>query len=420
MFNDPPVSGGYNNNLGMKKNTKLSILGCLAVFLMLSSCKGKETKTEKEDDRWSVRMAQSEMVRFPEAWMIEKAKSPRWGYTHGCVAKAMLDMFDYTGDSVYYNYAKGYADTLITKEGQIKTYRMDKFNIDNINPGKILFRLYKATGNQRYKIAIDTLVAQMAIHPRTKEGGYWHKKIYPHQMWLDGIYMASPFLAEYAKDFNKPEIFDDVINQIKLMDKNSYDSKAGLFYHGWDESKEQKWADKSTGRSPNFWTRSIGWYAMALVDVLDYLPQNHSERNDVIEIINKIAKGAVKWQDEKSGVWYQVTNKGDKEGNYLESSGSSMLVGFLYKAMNKGYIGKEYKAAADKGFDGLVKEFIKKEDNGTYTITNCCAVAGLGGEKKYRDGSFEYYISEPVIENDPKSVPTFIWAAMEHEKSMLK
>ncbi|SHE74257.1 glycoside hydrolase family 88/105 protein [Dysgonomonas macrotermitis] len=403
----------------MKKYIKFSLIGCFGILLFLSACKQEQKKTEetKEDDRWSVRMAQSEMKRFPEAWMIEKAKSPRWGYTHGCVAKAMLDMFDYTQDSVYFNYAKGYADTLITQDGQIKTYNMAKFNIDNINPGKILFRLYKSTGDQRYKTAIDTLVAQMNIHPRTKEGGFWHKQIYQHQMWLDGIYMASPFLAEYAKDFNKPEVFDDVVKQIKLMDKNTYDAESGLFYHGWDESKEQKWADKTTGHSPNFWTRSVGWYAMALVDVLDYLPQEHESRKDILEIIDRVAKGTVKWQDKKTGVWYQVTNMGDKEGNYLESSGSSMLVYFLYKAMNKGYINKEYKAAADKGFDGLVKEFIKKEADGTYTITNCCAVAGLGGDKKYRDGSFEYYISEPIIENDPKSVPTFIWAAMEHEKA---
>lgn len=393
---------------------KYRILTIFSVLLLISCNQDKKQETE---EKWSEKIAKSEMQRFPEAWMIEKAKSPRWGYTHGCVAKAMLDMFDYTQDSVYYNYAKGYADSLITSDGQIKTYRMDKYNIDNINPGKILFPLYKATGDTRYKTAIDTLMVQMEKQPRTKEGGFWHKQIYPHQMWLDGLYMASPFLAEYAKDFNHPEIYDDVLNQIRLMDKNSYDSESGLFYHGWDESREQKWADKTTGRSPNFWSRSIGWYGMALVDVLDFLPQDHAGRADVLAIIDKAAKGIVKWQDEKSGVWYQVTNMGDREGNYLESSGSAMFVTILYKAMNKGYISNDYKAAADKGFNGLVKEFLKKEEDGTYSITNCCAVAGLGGEKVYRDGSFEYYIGEPVILNDPKSVAPFIWAAIEHEKS---
>ncbi|NDW09696.1 glycoside hydrolase family 105 protein [Dysgonomonas sp. 520] len=403
----------------MKKNfIKISILGCLSALLFMSSCDPKLKQNPTGEDNWSVKFAQSEMTRFPEAWMIEKAKSPRWGYTHGCVAKAMQDMFDHTQDSVYYNYAKGYADSLITHEGQIKTYNMDKFNIDNINPGKILFRLYDDTKDERYKIAIDTLIAQMAIHPRTQEGGFWHKKIYPHQMWLDGIYMASPFLAQYAKEFNKPEMFDDVVNQIKLIDKYTYNPEAGLFYHGWDESREQKWADPQTGLSPNFWSRSIGWYAMALVDVLDYLPENHSGRQDIINIIDKIAKGIVKWQDEKSSVWYQVTNMGDKEGNYLESSGSAMFVAFLYNAMNKGYINaEEFKSPADKGFEGLIKEFTQLEENGTYTITKCCAVAGLGGSPRYRDGSFEYYISEPVIVNDPKSVAPMIWAAIGHEKN---
>lgn len=403
----------------MKLNTiKLSIFLALTASLIFSSCKqGDKTSQQKEEDKWSVKMAQSEIKRFPEAWMIEKAKAPRWGYTHGCVAKAMLDIFDHTKDSVYYNYAKGYADTLITRDGQIKTYRMDKFNIDNINPGKILLRLYKDTKDERYKTAIDTLIHQMAIQPRTSEGGFWHKQIYPHQMWLDGIYMASPFLAEYAKEFNKPEMFDDVVNQIKLIYKYTYNEENSLFYHGWDESKEQKWADPKTGLSPNFWTRSIGWYAMALVDVLDYLPKDHAGRNDIIIIINQTAKGIQKWQDNETGTWYQVTNMGDKEGNYLESSGSSMFVAFLYKAMDKGYIASDYKETADKGFNGLVKEFIKKEENGTYTITNCCAVAGLGGSPRYRDGSFEYYISEPVIINDPKSVAPFIWAAIGNEKA---
>jgi len=389
----------------------------LTIFAVLLFIGCNRDKKQEQDNRWSVKIAKSEMTRFPEAWMIEKAKSPRWGYTHGCVAKAMLDMFDYTQDSAYYNYAKGYADSLITQDGQIKTYRMDKYNIDNVNPGKILFRLYKATGDVRYKTAIDTLAVQMEKQPRTSEGGFWHKQIYPHQMWLDGLYMASPFLAEYARDFNHPEIYDDIMNQIRLMDKNSYDPETGLFYHGWDESREQRWADKTTGHSPNFWSRSIGWYGMALVNVLDFLPQDHAGRPDVIAIIEKMAEGIVRWQDDKTGVWYQVTNMGDREGNYLESSGSAMFVTFLYSAINKGYISADYKVAADKGFSGLVKEFVKKEDNGTYSITNCCAVAGLGGEKTYRDGSFEYYIGEPVILNDPKSVAPFIWAAIEHEKS---
>jgi alpha-L-fucosidase 2 len=370
---------------------------------------------EINDPRYSLRMADSQIARHPHAWQTENARAPRWGYTHGAVAKAMLDLYEHTGDARYFHYGKGYADTLISADGIIKTYRMDRYNIDNINAGKILFRLYRATGDPRYRIAIDTLVAQMASHPRTTEGGFWHKQVYPHQMWLDGLYMASPFLAEYARDFNHPEIFDDVAKQIRLMDIHSYDPATGLFYHGWDESRQQRWADPQTGHSPNFWTRSLGWYAMALVDVLDYFPANHPERQNIVAVIDRLARGVSRWQDAKTGVWYQVTNLGKREGNYLESSGSSMLAYFLYKASRKGYIDASYRKIADKAYQGLIRQFIEKETDGTYSITHCCSVAGLGGDNRYRDGSFAYYISEPVIRNDPKSVAPFIWAAIESE-----
>lgn len=402
----------------MNKNTITYITIFFLILVSLIACGNKKeskTNTIEANKPWSVKFAESEIKRFPEAWMIEKAKAPRWGYTHGCVAKAMLDLYDHTKDSVFYKYSKGYADTLLTNNGSIKTYRLDKFNIDNINAGKILFRFYTDTKNNKYKRAIDTLILQMEQQPRTQEGGYWHKKIYPQQMWLDGVYMAEPFLAEYAIQFDKPEMFNDIINQFKLIDKYCYDKKSGLYYHGWDESKKQKWADPKTGLSPNFWSRSIGWYAMAAVDVLDYLPKNHPERSEMVNIINKLAEGITKWQDNKSGTWYQVTNLGERKGNYLESSGSAMFVYFLYKAVRNNYIDSKYLTAANKGFEGLLNEFIKKEADGTYTITNCCSVAGLGGEKVYRDGSFEYYISEPVINNDPKSVAPFIWAAIENE-----
>ena len=411
------TSFGVVSDYVAAKSKSLTCILFMASCLLFSSCAQKQKEQPKEM-KWSEKMAQSEMERFPEAWMIEKAKSPRWGYTHGCVSKAMLDLFDAYGDSTYFYYAKGYADSLITEDGTIKTYSIDKFNIDNINPGKILFRLYKATGDEKYKLAIDTLMTQMKTHPRTSEGGFWHKKIYPHQMWLDGVYMASPFLCEYARDFNHPELYGEVVNEIKLMAKYAYDPATGLFYHGWDESREQRWANKETGLSSNFWSRGIGWFAMALVDVLDFLPENQEGREDIIALTDSVAKGICRWQDANSGVWYQVTNMGDKEGNYLESSGSCMFVSFLYKAIEKGYISKDYLKCADKGFDGIIKEFILEEEDGTISITNCCSVAGLGGDKRYRDGSFEYYISEPVIINDPKSVAPFIWAAMGNENKL--
>jgi unsaturated rhamnogalacturonyl hydrolase len=360
-------------------------------------------------------MARSEMKRFPEAWMIENTAKPRWGYTHGLVVKAMLEEWKHTNNQTYYDYAKIYADSLIDANGKIRMNYLS-FNIDNINAGKILFDLYKQSNDKRYKTAMDTLRKQMSEHPRTSEGGFWHKLRYPYQMWLDGIYMASPFLVQYGAEFGDSTLFADVVNQVTLIARKTYDPETGLYYHGWDESRQQKWANKDTGCSPNFWSRSLGWYASAVVDILDYLPENTAGRDSILYIVNNLASSLAKYQDEKTGVWYQVTTEGMRQGNYLESSATAMFVYFYSKALNGGYIGNEYTVLVKKAFKGMVKEFIKENADGTYTITNCCSVAGLGGDKRYRDGSFEYYISEPVVENDPKSTGSFILAAIEYEK----
>ena len=329
--------------------------------------------------------------------------------------KSVLEIWKQTGDQTYFDWAKIYADSLINDSGKIRMNYLS-FNIDNINPGKTLFDLYEQTNDDRYKVAMDTLVKQMTEQPRTSEGGFWHKKVYEHPMWLDGIFMASPYLAQYAKEFNDTTLFNEVVKQVTLMAKKSYDPKTGLYFHGYDESRSQIWANKETGCSPNIWSRSIGWYAAAVVDVLDYLPENTAGRDEVLAIVDTLAKNIVKYQDPQSGVWWQVTDQGNRQGNYLESSASALFVYFLSKAINDGYIPRDqYLEATNKAFEGLIKQFIKEEPNGTYTLTNCCAVAGLGG-KGNRDGSFAYYISEPVIENDPKSVGSFILAALEYEK----
>jgi len=386
------------------------------VLLMLFIATSTSAATKKGDKaRWSERMARSEMKRFAEPWMIENATKPRWGYTHGLVVKAMLETWKSSGDKAYYDYAKIYADSLIDAKGKIKMDYLS-FNLDNVNPGKILFDFYAQTKDQRYKIAMDTLRKQLKEQPRTSEGGYWHKLKYTHQMWLDGLFMATPFLAQYGATFGDKAAFADVLNQISLINKKTYDPKTGLYYHGWDESKEQAWANKVTGCSPNFWSRSIGWYAASLVDVLDYLPKENKGRERVLAIVRNLAATLIRYQDPASGVWYQVTDQGNRKGNYLESSASSMFVYFLNKSINKGYIAKSYIAPTTKAFNGLIKTFIKNEADGTITITNCCSVAGLGGDKVYRDGSFEYYIGEPVIENDPKSVGPFILASIQFEK----
>ncbi|MBF9255054.1 glycoside hydrolase family 88 protein [Pontibacter sp. 172403-2] len=399
---------------------KITTYAILLLVLLTVACKPAEPVAATAAVRpangksYAVWMANSEMKRSPEGWMIDFKEKPKWDYTQGLFASALERVWKRTGDEKYYTYVKAFADTMITDDGTIKTYKKADYNIDRVNSGKFLFALYKETGAPKYKLAIEQLRDQMRTQPRTSEGGFWHKKVYPHQMWLDGLYMASPFLAQYATVFHEPALYDDVAKQLILADKHTWDEEKGLWRHGWDESREQKWADPETGQSPNVWGRAMGWYAMALVDVLDYLPENHPKRDEIIALTRKMAKAITRYQDEDSGVWWQVVDQGGREGNYLESSASTMFVYFLAKAAKKGYIDKSYLQAAKKGYAGILKNFIREEPDGSISITNVCAVAGLGGNP-YRDGSYAYYINEPRRENDPKAVAPFIMASLQLE-----
>ncbi|MCJ8167029.1 glycoside hydrolase family 88 protein [Pontibacter sp. E15-1] len=363
---------------------------------------------------YSVWMADSDIQRNPEGWMIDFKDAPKWDYTQGLFASAIERVWEKTGDPKYLTYIQAFADTMISADGSIRTYKKSDYNIDRVNPGKFLIELYKETGDNKYKMALENLRDQMRTQPRTSEGGFWHKKIYPHQMWLDGLYMGSPFLAQYAVEFNEPALFDEVANQIILVDKHTWDAEKGLWRHGWDESREQKWADPQTGQSPNVWGRAMGWYAMALVDVLDFMPKDHPKRDEVLQVTRKMAKALAQYQDGDTGLWWQVMNMGGREGNYLESSASSMFTYFLLKATKKGYIDQQYMQNAQKAYSGILSNFIEKNDDGTISITDVCAVAGLGGTP-YRDGTYEYYINEPRRDNDPKAVAPFIMASLELE-----
>jgi Predicted unsaturated glucuronyl hydrolase involved in regulation of bacterial surface properties, and related proteins len=358
--------------------------------------------------------ADSEMKRFPQAWQLDHGQRLYFGYAQGLGCLAMLRVWEETDDRKYLDYVIEWADTIINDKGEIHLYKVETYNIDYINPGKILFEVYRQTGNEKYKLAMDRLVNQMKYHPRTLEGAFWHKLIYPHQIWLDGLYMGSPFLAEYAITFDQPELIDDIINQFLICAKHTYDENTGLYYHAWDESKKQRWANKETGQSPNFWGRSIGWWFMALVDVLDFIPADHPQRTELIGMVQGLADTLPKYQD-KTGLWYQVMDKGDKPGNYLEASVSSMFMYAYAKAVNKGYIDEKYREVAEKAYDGLMKELIVKNEDGTLTLTQCCAVGGLGGHP-YRDGSFEYYISEKIRDNDSKATGPFIMGCLELKK----
>ena len=385
----------------------------LVMFVVFQSCFAQTRITSAKGLEMAVKMANSEIKHFPEPWTVDFNPTPVWNYTQGLIAHAMIKVWKENGNEAFYNYAKTYADKFIGKDGAIGKYDLEDYNIDAVNSGKFLFDLYAKTKDERYLRAIHHLRDQLKTHPRTSEGGFWHKKRYPHQMWLDGLYMGAPFYAQYAAYFKEPGLFDDVVKQFVLVHKYTYNPQTGLNYHGWDESKQQKWADPKTGCSPNYWGRAEGWFAMALVDVLDYLPQDYSGRAKILEILNQVAAGIKKYQDPQTGLWYQVLDQGTRPGNYLEATGSSMFTYALLKAVRKDYISKDYKAVATKAYSGILEKLIKTNSDGSISLTQCCSVAGLGGNP-YRDGTYEYYIKEPVRDNDPKGVGPFIMASLEY------
>ena len=338
----------------------------------------------------------------------------QWHYEHGLLLLAIERVWHATGEAKYWNHVKDTVDLFIAPDGTIRTYNLEEYNLDQINHGRVLFPLYQATGDERYKRAIMLLVQQLASHPRTQSGGFWHKRIYPYQMWLDGIYMAAPFYAEFAHTFNEPGAFDDIAHQITLIEAHTRDPRTGLLYHAWDESKQQRWANPETGCSPNFWGRAMGWYAMAIVDVLDYFPADHPRRAEIIAIFGRLTEALAQVQDEATGLWYQVLDQGGREGNYLETSASCMFTYAIAKAVRMGCLPADWQAVVRRGYQGIVRDLITVDEQGLVTLERTCSVAGLGGNP-YRDGSYEYYVSEQVRANDYKGVGPFILASLELE-----
>ena len=364
-------------------------------------------------DSYARRFADSEIRRFPKAWQLDYGKRMFFGYSQGVGCSAMLQLWKSTGDDRYFEYVKQYADSVINSQGDIHLYSSESQNLDFIEAGNMLFDVYKKTGDNKYKIAMDQLIEQLKKQPRTSDGGFWHKKIYEHQMWLDGIFMASPFMAHYGATFNKPEWIDEAIKQITLCHQHTFDPKTGLYHHAWDESKSQKWANPATGLSPNFWGRSIGWYFMAVVDALDYIPADYPRRGELIAIIQGLADSLPAYQ--VNGLWSQVIDQPKRKGNYPEASVTTQCMYALAKAVNKGYIDKKYRVFAKKAFNGITDRLLVENMDGTLTLTRCCAVGGLGGNP-YRDGSFEYYIGEKIRDNDAKATGPFIMGCIELNK----
>jgi unsaturated rhamnogalacturonyl hydrolase len=365
---------------------------------------------------WSRRIAESFVLRHPGSVTYDSlSPNQRWNYEQGLMLVALRQMWLVTKERRYLDFIKGNIDQYVDESGLIKTYKYEDFNLDNVAVGRALLTLYESTGSAKYKIAADTLRKQLANQPRTHEGGFWHKLIYPYQMWLDGLFMAEPFYAWYSMMTKEPAAFDDISNQFVFIYKHTRDPKTGLLYHGWDESRQQPWANPQTGCSPNFWGRAIGWYEMALVDVLEYMPRNHPRRHELVSILQDVSATLLKYQDRKTHLWYQVPDQGLKPGNYLEASASSMFAYAFAKGANNNLFDKKYRIAANETFQGIVENLSVVDKNGFVDLLHTCQGAGLGG-KPYRDGSYEYYIGELQRTNDMKGYGAFLLAAIEIER----
>lgn len=344
---------------------------------------------------------------------VKPGKPANWDYEQGLFLKALEKVYERTGDAKYFQYIQKNINSFVDNKGNIRTYHFDEFNSDNITTGRMLLYLYQEMGDEKYKLAAEKLRSQIDKQPRTSEGGFWHKQRYPNQMWLDGLYMLEPFYAEYGNIFGQNN-WDDIVKQFELCYQGTLDPKTGLLFHAFDAAKIQPWANKQTGKSPNFWGRSIGWYLMALVDVLDYMPKNHPKRSILLNQFKSLSQAVAKVQDPKSGLWYQVPNFPNREGNYLEASCANMFVYAFAKGVRKGYLPDLYIPKAQNAYQGILKNFVTKDANGYIHLEKTVTVGGLGGTP-YRDGSYAYYLSEPTRTDDLKGAAPFILASLEME-----
>lgn len=382
----------------------LAICACLAM-----TCSAIEPN--------SVRMVKSEMMRNPDARTIDFNTNWKWNYTQGLLLQSMMQAAEKypTIEASVDQYVKQYLDSVIFADGTIRGYKKENYTLDHINSGKMLIMAYEKYQDPRYKKALDMLYSQLQSHPRVAEGGFWHKLAYPHQMWLDGIYMEAPFYCEYAQRYLSGEAqqkaYNDVVNQIMVVSRHTYDPQCGLYRHAWDEAKEQAWCNPENGQSAHVWGRALGWYCMAMVDVLGFLPENHPGRDSICSILRPLCEKIRSLRDKDYGAWYQVMDQGQRQGNYLETSCTVMFAYTFIKGAQNGWLSEDFLETGKQTYDDLNSFFIREDGNDCISITRVCAVAGLGG-KNYRMGNYEYYIHEPVRDNDPKAVGPYIMTSL--------
>lgn len=387
------------------------IIYLTAVLAVLQACGNKP---------FSEQVVRSEMARCPEASYLDGLQGKlKWNYTTGLELKAFLDVAERYGRDDIFNYVEKWYDDIISEDGKIATYKLSNYSTDHICPGKTLFQLLDRTGKQKYRMAMDTLRKQLAGHPRTSEGGFWHKAIYPHQMWLDGLYMAQPYYAEYASRYEsgaqRDSSFRDIMNHFLVVAHHTFDPSTGLYRHAWDESKQMFWCDSVTGQSEHAWGRALGWYVMAIVETLPYIPEGTRGREEVIGILQDIFKTLPEFADPATGMWFQVLDQPGREGNYTEATCNAMFAYALLKGTRLGYLPADMRRLAKKTYEKVISEFIRRDADGNVDLIRCCAVAGLGG-KDNRSGNYDYYIHERICDNDPKGIGPLIWASLEMEK----
>ncbi len=387
-------------------------LACISILIAAACSCGKGPEP------LSVAVVRSEMQRNPEASYLDSQEGRlKWNYTTGLELKAFLDVYDTYGDKEILNYVEAWYDGIIDPEGNIFNYKKSNFSTDHICPGRTLLRLYETTGKEKYRKAMDILYDQIADQPRTGEGGFFHKQIYPGQMWLDGLYMAQPFYAAYTAAFipepRKSLNFNDIVSQFELVFEKTYDPSTGLLRHAWDSTHEMFWCDPVTGQSAHSWGRAAGWYAMALVDVIPILPEG--ELQDRLKVLlDRLFEPLPHYADPVTGMWYQVLDRPGAPGNYPEATCSAMFSYAMLKGTRLGILSTVDRAAALRAYEGLLKTFVRVDGDGLVNLDRCCSVAGLGG-KQNRSGDYDYYINEPVCSNDPKGIGPLIWAALEYE-----
>ena len=365
-------------------------------------------------DRYIEQLLEKSSPQMP-VWNIEKIKEGKestWNYMDGCMIKAILELYHITKKEEYLTFADNFIDYFVSEDGSIKSYDPNEHNLDHVNAGKTLFDLYKLTGKEKYRRAMDTVYSQLKEQPRTSTGNFWHKKIYPHQIWLDGLYMAQPFYMQYEAEYNGCKNCEDSYQQFLQVYGRMRDPLNGLYYHAYDDSRQMFWCDKVTGLSENFWLRAMGWYAMALIDTMEVMPESMAcQKARLNAIYKELIDAMLPYQDQATGMWYQVVNRGGIAPNYLEESGSAIFAYAIMKSVRLHYLPEEYFKYGQKAFDGICSTYLSEKD-GSLQLGGICLVAGLGNTDM-REGTFEYYMREPVVENEAKGIAPLILAYIE-------